>query len=98
MSFNREEFPDPPANEFAAWNRIQIIARVACLFFNPNACAGRILIFEPTVRVRHRYAVQDFSDWFLFREGWRVQTRVHSRLLFSRASASRFMRRTKLRK
>src|SRR2546427_9980858 len=98
MSFNGEEFPGPPAYEFAAWNHVQIIARVAGLFFNPNACAVRILVFEPTIRVRDRYPVQDFSNWFLFRKGRRVQTRVHSRLLFSRASASRFMRRTKPRK
>src|ERR1700730_9900724 len=98
MSFNSEKFPDPPADEFASWNRMQVIARVARLFFNPNACAGRILVFEPTIRVCHGYTVQDFSDWFLFREGRKVQTRVHSRLRFSRASASRFMRRTKARK
>src|ERR1700693_3521891 len=98
MSFNGEEFPDPPADEVASRKLMQIIARVARLFFNPNACAGRILVFQPTIRVCHGYTVQYFIDWFLFREGRKVQTRVHSRLLFWRASASRFMRRTKLRK
>src|SRR5271156_2323077 len=98
IGFNGEEFSNTCTNVVASWNAVEIIVGVESLFFDPAAGPRRILVFEPPIRVRHGYAVQDFSYWLLFRQGRGVQTRVHSRLLFSRASTSRFMRRTKLRK
>src|ERR1700684_2842894 len=82
VGFNGEEFPNAFPNVVASWNAVEIVAGVESLFFDPGAGPRRILVFEPPIRVRYGYAVQNFSYWFLFRQWRAFQARVHSRLLF----------------
>jgi len=66
IGFDCEEFSNAPTNVLATRESVQIGAGIAGLLFDPGARARGVLVFEPAIRVRHRYVVQDFSYWFLF--------------------------------
>src|SRR6266576_179507 len=64
--FNIEQFSDAFAYAIASGNSVKIRPRVLVLRAKPLPGTWRILIFEPSIRVRYGYAVQYFGhrlDW-----------------------------------
>jgi hypothetical protein len=51
ICFDGEEFANPLTNPFSSRNAFEIGSGISRLFFDPSARAGRVLVFEPAIRV-----------------------------------------------
>jgi len=59
VRFDVEEVLDAVADALAPRDAVQIRSSVECLLVDPGPSAGRILVFEPAIRVSDRDTVED---------------------------------------
>src|SRR5258708_7491700 len=59
-----QELSNASADAVTSGDVIEAGARVTSLLFNPASRAGRVLVFEPAVRVRDGHPVDNLGDRF----------------------------------
>src|ERR1700726_4294944 len=77
ISFDGQEFSNALTNALASRDVVQIRAGIAGLFFDPSARAGRILVFEPAIRVSDGNTVQNLGHWLNCGKGWTLDYLRH---------------------